>query len=323
MSYRNISPSFWTDSKVDDDFTPEDKYIFLYLLTNPHTNICGCYEISMKQICRETGYNSDTITRLLDRLSKQHDVIRYDVVTKEVLVINWDRYNWTMSEKLKKAVINVSKHIKNQKFKNYVIKKVESGSNIETDTETETVTDTEYRSQIQNTDTETETDTDTDVSIPYGYGIDTVSETEVTKPAAADDEKVPYKKIMELYNTICVHYPSIRDINGKRKQAVSARYKANPDIETFRQLFEKAEQSKFLQGNNDRGFKADFDFMMSPSRFDRLLEGAYDDREQNKPSFDTNEVEKMHTEKYKKLNTNVSYDREAIEQDSIDFYKDI
>lgn len=141
--------------------------------------------------------------------------------------------------------------------------------------------------------------------------------------AADDEQKVPYKKIMELYNSICVHYPSIRDINGKRKQAVSARYKANPDIEIFKRLFEKAEQSKFLQGNNDRGFKADFDFMVNASRFDRLLEGAYDDREQNKPSFDTDEVEKMHTEKYKKLNTNVSYDREAIEQDSIDFYKDI
>lgn len=140
---------------------------------------------------------------------------------------------------------------------------------------------------------------------------------------AADDEKVPFKKIMELYNTICVHYPSIRDINGKRKQAVSARYKANPDIEIFRRLFEKAEASKFLQGNNDRGFKADFDFMMNASKFDRLLEGAYDDREQNKPSFDTNEVEKMHTEKYKKLNSNASYDQTLIEQSSLDLYKDI
>ena len=55
--YRNISINFWTDSKIDDDFTPEDKYFYLYLLTNPHTNICGCYEISMKQMERETGYN--------------------------------------------------------------------------------------------------------------------------------------------------------------------------------------------------------------------------------------------------------------------------
>lgn len=36
-SYRNISMDFWTDSKVVDDFTPEDRYIYLYCMTNPHT----------------------------------------------------------------------------------------------------------------------------------------------------------------------------------------------------------------------------------------------------------------------------------------------
>ena len=43
--YRNVSMSFWTDSKVADDFTAEDRYFYLYLFTNPHTNLCGCYEI--------------------------------------------------------------------------------------------------------------------------------------------------------------------------------------------------------------------------------------------------------------------------------------
>ena len=66
--YRTINQSFWTDSKVDDDFTPEDKYFMLYLLTNPHTRMIGCYEISMKQMERETGYNEDTVKRLIHRL---------------------------------------------------------------------------------------------------------------------------------------------------------------------------------------------------------------------------------------------------------------
>ena len=48
--YRNVSTSFWEDNKIVDDFTPEDKYIYLYCMTNPHTNLCGCYEISLKQI---------------------------------------------------------------------------------------------------------------------------------------------------------------------------------------------------------------------------------------------------------------------------------
>ena len=145
--YRNISMAFWTDSKVDDDFTPEDKYFFLYLITNPHTNICGCYEISMKQMERETGYNIDTVKRLLSRMEKVHDVIRYSEKTKEVLIINWGKYNWTASERVRKAVEAVADHIKSEQFKRYVMDTVSIGYAYSmvpsvTDTETETVSDT-------------------------------------------------------------------------------------------------------------------------------------------------------------------------------------
>ena len=72
--YRNVSTSFWEDNKIVDDFSPEDKYIYLYCMTNPHTNLCGCYEISLKQIAYETGYNTDSVERLLKLLDRTHEV---------------------------------------------------------------------------------------------------------------------------------------------------------------------------------------------------------------------------------------------------------
>lgn len=120
-NYRNVSQSFWTDSKVDDEFTPEEKYFMLYLLTNPHTSVCGCYEISMKQMERETGYNTDTVSRLIHRMQDVHKVIRYDQETKEVLIVNWHKYNWTKSEKLLRAVLGAAEHIKSASFKQYVM----------------------------------------------------------------------------------------------------------------------------------------------------------------------------------------------------------
>lgn len=119
-NYRNVSQSFWTDPKVDDDFTPEEKYFFLYLLTNPHTSVCGCYEISMKQMERETGYNCDTVSRLISRMQDVHKVIRYDDQTKEVLIINWPKYNWTKSEKLISAIVAAAEHIKSAAFKRHI-----------------------------------------------------------------------------------------------------------------------------------------------------------------------------------------------------------
>lgn len=119
--YRQIYMSFWTDPKVDDDFTPEDKYFYLYLLTNPHTNICGCYEISTKQMERETGYNVDTVKRLIRRMETEHDIIRYDSSTKEVLLLNWHKYNWTKSADLMKNVRKSAEYIKSDAFREYII----------------------------------------------------------------------------------------------------------------------------------------------------------------------------------------------------------
>lgn len=182
-NYRNISINFWTDSKVDDDFTPEDKYFYLYLLTNPHTNLSGCYEISMKQMERETGYNTDTVKRVIQRLQNEHGVVEYCGQTKEVLIKNWCKYNWAASEKVKKAIISVATHIKNQPFKEYVMNMVsiQYGYDIDTvcipnppvtvtvtesDTvsETESVSVSEYRDS--NSDSIRAVKGETDVSPP-------------------------------------------------------------------------------------------------------------------------------------------------------------
>ena len=116
-SYRNISMDFWTDSKV---FTPEDRYIYLYCMTNPHTNLCGCYEVSIKQIANETGYNNDSVERLLKRLDSAHNVIRYSAQTKELLILNWCRYNWSTSEKLNKPLLGEIRKVKNDRFREYL-----------------------------------------------------------------------------------------------------------------------------------------------------------------------------------------------------------
>ena len=123
--YRNISLSFWEDNKVVDDFTPEDRYFYLYLLTNPHTNLIGCYEISIRQMSHETGYSQKIVEKLLDRMENLHNVIIYSRETKEIYIKNWCKYNWTKSEKLLKNVENVSKYIKNETLKEEMTKKIE------------------------------------------------------------------------------------------------------------------------------------------------------------------------------------------------------
>ena len=124
--YRNVQLCFWTDNKIEDEFTPEDKYFYLYLLTNPQTNICGCYEVSYNQLVNQTGYNKDTINRLLNRFENIHKVIKFSAATKEILVLHWYKYNWSKSEDTLKGVLKVAEHIKCEEFKKYVFSVVEN-----------------------------------------------------------------------------------------------------------------------------------------------------------------------------------------------------
>lgn len=117
--YRNVSMNFWNDTKVSDDFSPEDKYFMLYCLTNPLTNLCGCYEISVKQMARDTGYTEETIRVLLDRFNK-YDIIKYNPTFKELLIKNWHKYNWSNSNKLDKPLLEEIQKIKTPEFHNYL-----------------------------------------------------------------------------------------------------------------------------------------------------------------------------------------------------------
>lgn len=120
--YRNVQISFWTDAKITDEFTPEDKYFYLYLFTNPHTNLCGCYEISIKQVAWETGYSRDTILRLIERFEGIHHVVRYNDGTREILLVNWSKYNWTSSDKFRKPLLKEIESVKCPEFREYLTK---------------------------------------------------------------------------------------------------------------------------------------------------------------------------------------------------------
>ena len=91
--YRHVHVDFWQDAKVVEEMTPEDRYFYIYLLTNPNTTQIGIYQITKKQMAFDLGYSIETINKLLDRFEKVHEVIRYNPDTREIAVINWGKYN--------------------------------------------------------------------------------------------------------------------------------------------------------------------------------------------------------------------------------------
>jgi len=97
-------------------------------------------------------------------------------------------------------------------------------------------------------------------------------------PRGEKQQPVPFEKIMQLYNEICVSFPKVLNIEGQRRRAVAARWRTYRNLEVFETLFKKTEASSFLKGYNDRGWTADFDWITKPTNMTKVLEGKYDDK---------------------------------------------
>lgn len=132
-----------------------------------------------------------------------------------------------------------------------------------TDTETDKETDTDK-------DTDKETDTDTKIS-PDG---------DIPIPTASTNQTTPHKSLIAMYHYLCPSFPKLRSAGEARKKAISARWKEyHQDIDTFQELFAKAEASSFLKGKNSRNWSATFDWLMNSANMAKVLEGKYDDHE--------------------------------------------
>jgi hypothetical protein len=65
---RMFNTKFWSDSFIVDELNPHDRYLFLYLMLNERTNLCGIYELSIRTISNETGIEKEEVSRMLKRL---------------------------------------------------------------------------------------------------------------------------------------------------------------------------------------------------------------------------------------------------------------
>ena len=88
-------------------------------------------------------------------------------------------------------------------------------------------------------------------------------------------EKV--KEVIDLYHTICVSYPKVKVISAAREKAVLARLDTY-SLEDMRTVFENAESSSFMKGENNRRWSANFDWMMNEDNIVKVLEGNYADK---------------------------------------------
>ncbi len=263
--WRSVHTQFWTDSRVVEEFTPEDRYFFLYLLTNQNTTQIGIYQITKRQIAFDLGYSTETVNALLERFINYHKLIRYNPNTKELAIKNWGKYNLVRGGKPVLDCVSAElRDVKDDSLIAYVSEQI-TNPEIKRLFDTYTLRGT-CRGEKEEEEKEEEE-----------YQEEEQEEQEV---GGKNPPPTPHQQIQELFNTLCPSFPRVISLGKTRRKHLQARWKQfNYDLSVFETAFKRVEASEFCKGKNDKNWKVSFDWLIqNDSNMVKVLEGKYDNR---------------------------------------------
>lgn len=113
-SYRQLQTEFWQDDFVME-LTPEERYFYVYLMTNSRTKQCGIFKVLKRLISVELGYDIGTVEKLIKKFVDYGKII-YSPETNELMIVNWMKYNYINSKNTLLCINKELKQVKNKKF---------------------------------------------------------------------------------------------------------------------------------------------------------------------------------------------------------------
>lgn len=91
------------------------------------------------------------------------------------------------------------------------------------------------------------------------------------------------QQLADRYNAICTNLPRVVRLTDKRRRAVRLIHDKGYTPEQLDEAFRRAQASSFCAGQNDRHWKADFDWLLNENNLVKVLEGKYDNPAAAKP----------------------------------------
>jgi len=266
--YTKIDELIWTDDKFNE-LSDDGKILFFYTLTNSHRNILGFYFLPVPYASFDLKWTPQRLDKGLRELLGKR-LISYNFDTSIMFIKNYLKYNPLDNPNQVKGAVNALKKIPtngiDQALKDII----------------ETLDKPLYKPLIE----QLEKRLCQSVTVPVPVNV-TVTATEGAEVEAEEKTKTPYQQIVNLYHELCPSLPKVRSVSKEREKHIGARYNQyGLNVEIFKELFTKAENSEFLKGlvKNKDGkppFKADFDWLMNEANMAKVLEDKYENKKDN------------------------------------------
>ena len=93
-----------------------------------------------------------------------------------------------------------------------------------------------------------------------------------------NENGIDYDNIIELYHELCPKMSKVIKLGDQRKGYIHARF-SEYGLSKITEVLKLAGESDFLNGVNSKAWKADFEWVMRPNNFIKILEGKYQNKQ--------------------------------------------
>lgn len=129
----------------------------------------------------------------------------------------------------------------------------------------------------------------------------TEKEKEIHKELQKEKREKSQKEITDLFNSLCPSLPQIKYLSEDTK-TMMAQQMEKYTLDDFKLLFQKAEASDFLKGENDRKWAASFEWLIEDQNMAKVLNGNFDNRKSKTDAFADNNYDHAALERMSRSN---------------------
>ncbi len=89
---RPVYSEFWIRPDVNEEYTLDDKILYIYLITNRHFQQHAIYQLTKKMMMTELNMPEDRFNVAFDRLENKFGVIKYSDKSNEIAILDYLKY---------------------------------------------------------------------------------------------------------------------------------------------------------------------------------------------------------------------------------------